>query len=66
MHTTKHPTIESRLATKRAVANEAECQKRLGRVYGLILSYDPQKKAAAQGEVSEAAPQTDNVQSAIG
>jgi hypothetical protein len=51
MHTTKHPTIESRLVPKRAVANPAECQKRPGRVYVLNLSYDPQQKGAAQGEV---------------
>ena len=66
MHTTKHPETEDRLTAVRTTTVTAEQQRRLGRAYRLILSYDPQKKSAAQGKVGEATPQTDDVHSAIG
>ena len=66
MHTTRRPRIECGLLAGRAVTDPAEQQRRLGRAYRLILSYDPQKKAAARGEVGDAVPLTENAQSAAG
>jgi hypothetical protein len=66
MRTAKHPKPEYRLTAVRTAVDPAECQRRLGRVYRLILSYNPQKKAAIQGEGGEAAQQTDCAQSTIG
>jgi hypothetical protein len=42
----------------------SEQQRPLGKAYRLILSYEPRKQTAAQGTVSETAPQTDNTQAA--
>jgi hypothetical protein len=53
MQTSSYPTKESRLIASRAVVGTAECQQQLGRVYRLILKYDPRKKAADQDTPSD-------------
>jgi hypothetical protein len=65
MHS-EYPTIESRLLTGHAAAEPDECQRRLGRVYRLILSYEPQEKAAGQEKVRETSLPVDAVQSVAG
>jgi hypothetical protein len=54
MQTSSYPTKESRLTTSRVVVGTAECQQQLGKVYRLILKYDPRKKAALQSASSDA------------
>lgn len=56
MRTTKHPRTEDRLTAAHTTTDPAGQQRQLGRAYRLILSYDPQKKAAAQSKVGEATP----------
>jgi hypothetical protein len=60
------PTLESRLLTGQVGAEPGECWRQLGRVYRLILSYEPQKQAIAQGAIGETAPPTDNTLPAVG
>jgi hypothetical protein len=48
MQTSSCPTKQCELIASRAVVGTAERQQQLGRVYRLILKYDPRKKAAAQ------------------
>jgi hypothetical protein len=59
MQTSSCPTKEYRLIASRAENGTAECQQQLGRVYLLILKYDPQRKAALQSAPSDAAQPVD-------
>jgi hypothetical protein len=47
MRTTQDRKTEYSLTGVRATADPAERQRPLGKAYRLILSYEPQKKAAA-------------------
>jgi hypothetical protein len=62
----EYPTIESRATGGHTAIDPDECQRRLGGVYRLILSYEPKEKAATQDEVGEAPLPRDTVQAAIG
>jgi hypothetical protein len=59
MQTSSYPTKEYRLIASRAVIGTTECQQQLGRVYQLILKYDPRKKVADQGASSDPAKPVD-------
>jgi hypothetical protein len=56
MDTTKRARIQYGLTGAQITADPVGEQRPLGKAYRLILSYDPQKTAAAQGEVDEATP----------
>ena len=65
MHMTKYPKTKYGITGVQIIADLAGQQRPLGKAYRLILSYEPKKKAAAQGRVGEAVPQTDNLPSAL-
>jgi hypothetical protein len=67
VHTTKRPTTEKGLTGVGVPTTVDRTRQRpLGKVYRLILSYEPKQNAAIQDEIDEAILQTDNVQSVIG
>ena len=66
MRITIHSAIEPMLTPGHAIADPAGQQRRLGRVYRLILNYDPKKKAATQGEFGDAALQVDGTLAKVG
>ena len=59
MPTTKQPETRCGIAGLLITPDRAGQQRRLGKAYRLILSYEP-KKAAAEAGVGEAIPQSDN------
>jgi hypothetical protein len=65
-----YPTIESRLIASHAASDPAasaeDGRRRLGRVYRLILSYEPQEKASSQDEARDAPLRVDAIQSVAG
>lgn len=63
---TKHPTIESRLLAGHAGEDLDGRRRRLGRVYRLILNYDPEARAAARAEAKPAVSQAGEAQLAAG
>jgi hypothetical protein len=66
MHTTKHPTTELRVTALRPDSQTAAHPRRLGKVYRLILNYDPQKMATTQDELGEVTSEKRRTQSSIG
>jgi len=68
VHTAKRLTTENRLtgAVAPTTVDRTGQQRPLGKVYRLILSYEPKQNAAIQDEIDETILQTDNVQSVIG
>jgi hypothetical protein len=56
MHATKQPTTEFRITVVCTITDPAERQRRLARVYGLIMALDRQKRVVAEAE-SEALAQ---------
>jgi hypothetical protein len=63
---TKHPTIESRLLAGHIGEDPDGRRRRLGRVYRLILNYDPEARAAARTEANLATSQAGEAQPAAG
>ena len=63
MPETKKPKTKYGITGLLITPDRAGQQRRLGKAYRLILSYQP-KKASAQGGVGEAVPQADNLPSA--
>jgi hypothetical protein len=59
---TKHPTIESRLLEGHTGGDPDVRLQRLGRVYRLILNYDPEARAAARAEANPAMSQAAEAQ----
>jgi hypothetical protein len=66
MHTTKQLTAKLGVSVLRSDSEAAVHQRRLGKVYRLILNYDPQKMATTQDKLGAAASETGRTQSAIG
>ncbi len=66
MYTVRHLETEFGLSGVRTAADPLEQQRPLGKAYRLILSYEPKRKAPAEGNVGAATPKTDDVQSATG
>jgi len=50
MHATKQPTTEFRVTAVCTITDPAEQQRRLARVYGLIMALGRQKRAEAESE----------------
>lgn len=63
---TKHPTIESRLLAGHTGEDPDGRRRRLGRVYRLILNYDPEAQVTARAEAKPAVSQTEDTQPAAG
>jgi hypothetical protein len=66
MHTTKHLTVELGVTALRPNTEAAVHQRRLGKVYRLILNYDPQKMTTTQDKLGAVTSETGRTQSAIG
>jgi hypothetical protein len=66
MHTTKQLTAELGVTALRPDSEAAVHQRRLGKVYRLILNYDPQKMATTQDKLGVVASETGCTQSATG
>jgi hypothetical protein len=60
MHETKKTKTKCGITGLLITPDRAGQQRRLGKAYRLILSYEP-KKASAEGGVGEAVPQADNL-----
>ena len=60
MPKTKQPETKCGITGLLITPDRAGQQRRLGKAYRLILSYEP-KKASAEGGVGEAVPQADNL-----
>ena len=69
MHS-EHATMKSRLLGRdvavHAATDKDECQRRLGRVYRLILSYEPKEMATTQNESADAPGSGDTIRLAAG
>ena len=61
---TKHSAIESRLLTGRTGEDSDVQRRRVGRVYRLILNYDPEARTTARAEAKPAIYQAGETQSA--
>jgi hypothetical protein len=58
MHATKQPTTESRITAVCTITDSAEQQRRLARVYDLIMALGRQKRVVAETESAALAQPT--------
>ena len=65
MFTTRHPVTKDGNAGSLITLDRAGQQRRLGKAYRLILSYEP-KRASAEGCAGESVPKEDNLPLASG
>jgi hypothetical protein len=63
---TKHPTIESRLLAGHIGEDPDGRRRRLGRVYRLILNYDPEARVTARAKAKPTVSQAEETQPVAG